>query len=81
MFTLYLACDTSSPITYDTVLRKFFIVGHFHYPYYHLHIINIDTFRDRKVWSPGRQVRPENLQWRLINCWRICQDLAIVSVT
>ena len=48
------------------------------------HIINIDTFRDRKLWSPGRQPRPENLHWRLINWWRFFfpPDLTILySVT
>ena len=86
MFTVHLAYDASSPVTYARVLRKFviqaLIVGHFHY-HYHLHIIiNNDTFRDRKLWSPGRQQRPENLHWRLINCWRFFPDLAIFySVT
>jgi len=77
MLTVRLASDASSPVTYAyaTVLRKFVIqalrVGHFHYPNYHLHIIiNIDTFRDRNLWSSGCQQRPENLHWRLINCWR-----------
>jgi hypothetical protein len=82
VFTVRIASDASSPVTYARVLRKFvtqaLIVGHFHYPNYHLHIIiNIDTFRDRKLLSPGRQQRPENLHWRLVNCWRFFPDLAV----